>query len=96
MAKRKIIWSRLAEKRLFTIFESDIRKGNGKSFSINLYKTISKQVKLLLKHPDMGVKTTEESIDGLIIGSYIIFYEVVDNKIIIYFISEPGQKHQNI
>lgn len=91
MAKRKIIWSNTAMKKLYAIFESDIRKGNGKSFSNELFKTITKQVRLLQKHPESGMKTSDESIFGLKIETFLIYFELKADMICIHFVSDNGQ-----
>ena len=86
MAKRKIVWSNRAKKRLYGILEFYIERNKSKSYSIKLYKLLNKEVKLLLKYPDLGLKTSEESVRGLIIDTYIIYYEVTEDKIIIHTI----------
>jgi toxin YoeB len=91
MAKRKIVWSNNAKKRLYGILEFYIERNKSKSYSIKLYKLLNKEVKLILKYPDLGLKTSEESVRGLIIDTYIIYYEVTDDKIIIHTIWDCRQ-----
>ena len=91
MAKRKIVWSNNAKKRLYGILEFYIERNKSKSYSIKLYKLLNKEVKLLLKYPDLGLKTSEESVRGLIIDTYIIYYEVTVEKIIIHTIWDCRQ-----
>jgi toxin YoeB len=91
MAKRKIVWSDRAKKRLYGILEFYIERNKSKSYSIKLYKLLNKEVKLLLKYPDLGLKTSEESVRGLIIDTYIIYYEVTVEKIIIHTIWDCRQ-----
>ena len=91
MAKRKIVWSDRAKKRLYRILEFYIERNKSKSYSIKLYKLLNKEVKLLLKYPDLGLKTSEESVRGLIIDTYIIYYEVTEDKIIIHTIWDCRQ-----
>ena len=91
MAKRKIIWSNRAKKRLYGILEFYIERNKSKTYSIKLYKLLNREVKLLLKYPDLGLKTTEPSVRGLIIDDYIVYYEVTDNKIIIHSIWDCRQ-----
>ena len=91
MAKRKIVWSHRAKIKLFEILEFYIKRNQSKTYSVKFYRSIYKEVKLLLKHPDLGLKTTEDSTRGLIIGSYIVFYEVADDKIIIHSIWDSRQ-----
>ena len=91
MAKRKIVWSNRAKKRLSGILEFYIERNKSKSYSIKLYKLLNKEVKLLLKYPDLGLKTSEESVRGLIIDTFIFFYEVTEDKIIIHTIWDCRQ-----
>jgi toxin YoeB len=91
MAKRKIVWSDRAKKRLYGILEFYIARNKSKSYSIKLYKLFYKEVKLLLKYPDLGLKTSEGSVRGLIIDTFIIYYEVTDDKIIIHTIWDSRQ-----
>jgi toxin YoeB len=91
MAKRKIVWSDRAKKRLYGILEFYIERNKSKSYSIKLYKLLNKQVKLLLKYPDLGLKTSEESVRGLIIDNFIVYYEVAEDKIIIHTIWDCRQ-----
>jgi plasmid stabilization system protein ParE len=91
MAKRKIIWSNRAKIRLFEILDCYLKRNKSKTYSIKLYRSINKEVKLLLKHPDIGLRTTEDSVRGLIVGHYFIFYEVHTDNIIIHTIWDTRQ-----
>jgi plasmid stabilization system protein ParE len=91
MAKRKIVWSDRAKKRLYGILEFYIERNKSKSYSIKLFKLLNKEVKLLLKYPDLGPKTSEESVRGLIIDTFIVYYEVTEDKIIIHTIWDCRQ-----
>ena len=91
MAKRKIVWSNRAKKRLYGLLEFYAERNKSKLYSIKLYKLLNKEVKLLLKYPDLGLKTSEESVRGLIIDTYIIYYEVTEDKIIIHTIWDCRQ-----
>jgi len=88
MAKKEIIWSNTAIKKLFAIFEADIRKSNDKEFSIDLFKSISEGVKLLLKQPLAGIPASDESVRVLIIETLIICYGLSEGRISIFTISE--------
>jgi plasmid stabilization system protein ParE len=87
MAKIQIIWSRTAIKKLYAILESEIRKGNTRSFSKNIFKAILKQIRILVNQPNLGLTTSDDSVLGLITGSYIIFYEISEGRIVIHTIS---------
>ncbi|MEI6049620.1 MAG: type II toxin-antitoxin system RelE/ParE family toxin [Bacteroidota bacterium] len=95
MAKRKIVWSNRAKIRLYTILDFYIVRNKSKVYSIKLQKLISKEVNLLLKQPDLGLKTSEDSTRGLIIENYIVYYEITDDKIIIHTIWDSRQNPDN-
>ena len=94
MAKRKIVWSRRAQIKLSDILQFYTERNGSKVYSIKLYAQISKSVKLLEKQPDIGHKSDFESVRGLIIKSYIIFYENFPDKILIHTIWDCKQ-HPN-
>ncbi len=91
MAKSKIIWSNRAKKRLYGILEFYITRNKSKLYSNELYLLIHKEIKLLLKHSDLGLRTNEETIRGMIIGNCIVYYEKNKNKILIHTIWESIQ-----
>jgi len=91
MAKRKIVWSNRAKIKLYTILDFYIARNKSKVYSIKLQKLISKEINLLLKQPDLGLKTSEDSIRGLIIENYIVYYEITDDMIIIHTIWDNRQ-----
>jgi addiction module RelE/StbE family toxin len=91
MAKRKIVWSNRAKIRLYAILDFYIKRNKSKVYSNKLQKLISKEVNLLLKHPDLGLKTSDETTRGLIIQDYIVYYQITDEKIIIHTIWDCRQ-----
>ena len=95
MDKRKIVWSNRAKIRLFAILDFYIVRNNSKTYSIKLQKLISKEVNLLLKQPDLGLKTSEDTTRGLIIENYIVYCEITDDKIIIHTIWDSRQNPDN-
>jgi len=50
-------------------------RNRSKIYSEKLYRKFNKDLKLLLKHPDLGISTEIESVRGLIVDDYILFYE---------------------
>jgi plasmid stabilization system protein ParE len=95
MAKRKIVWSNRAKIRLYAFLDFYIVRNKSKTYSIKLQKLISKEVNLLLKQPDVGLKTSEDTTRGLIIGNYIVYYEITEDKIIIHTLWDSRQKTDN-
>ena len=84
MGKRKIIWSHRAQIKLFEILEFYTERNKSKTYSIKLYKRFRKELSLLHKQPELGIKTELELVRGLIIDEYIIYYEVTVDKIIVH------------
>jgi len=91
MVKRKIVWSHRAQIRLYAILDFYFVRNKSKVYSIKLQRLISKEVNLLLKQPDLGLKTSEDTTRGLIIENYIVYYEITDDKIIIHTIWDCRQ-----
>ncbi len=96
MAKRKIVWSRKAQIKLSSILQFYTERNGSKSYSVKLYSQISRAVKLLEKHPDIGHKSDLESVRGLIIKSYIVFYENFPDKILIHSIWDCNQNPNDL
>jgi len=91
MAKRKIVWSNRAIKRLYGILEFYNQRNKSKAYSKKLYQLIQNQVKVLFKFPEIGLKTTEETTRGLIVDDYIIYYQITEDKIIIHTVWDCRQ-----
>ncbi len=96
MAKLKIIWSHRAEIKLFKILEFYSKRNKSRSYSIKLYQRLNKDLKILLKQPEIGLKTDFESIRGLIIDDFIVFYELVNEVIVIHTIWDCRQNPDNL
>jgi len=75
MAKRKLIWSQNAKIKLFEILDYFNDRNKSNIYSKKLYRKISKGVSILIKQFESGIKSDFESIRGLIIDNYILFYE---------------------
>ena len=91
MVKRKIIWSHKAEIKLFKILEFYAERNKSKTFSAKLYQRLNKELKLLLKQPEIGLNTDTESVRGLIVDDYILFYEIENEIITIHTIWDCRQ-----
>lgn len=84
MAKSKLVWSHRARIKLFDILRFYSERNKSRKYSEKLYQTINRELRLLVKQPDLGIKTEIDAVRGLIIGDYIVFYEVAKDKIIIH------------
>ncbi len=96
MAKRKIIWSHRAKISRYEILNFYIEKNKNNTYSRKLNKRINKELRLLLKFPNIGIKTNIEEVRGLIIENFIIFYETNKDFIIIHYIWDSRQNPENL
>ncbi len=96
MAKRKIIWSHRANIKLFEIFDFYAKRNKSTPYSKKLYRKFKKELFLLLKQPEIGTKTDIESIRGLIVEEYILFYEVTPEMIIVHSVWDCRQNPDDL
>ncbi len=96
MAKRKIIWSHRAKINRYEILKFYIERNKSNTYSRKLNKRINKELRLLLKFPDLGIKTNVEGVRGLIIDNFIIFYETNKDFIIVHYIWDSRQDPENL
>jgi len=96
MVKRKIIWSHRAKIKLYKILEFYIERNKSKSYSIKLYNKFNRELKLLLKHPDIGINTEIDTVRGLIVDEYILYYEVEKDNIIIHTVWDCRQNPEDL
>jgi plasmid stabilization system protein ParE len=96
MAKRKIVWSHRARIKLFEILHYFSERNKSNRYSAKLYQKFNKELNLLHKHPDLGIKTEIESVRGFIIEDYILFYEETEDKIIVHTLWDSRQNPDNL
>ncbi len=83
MVKRKVVWTKNAEIQLQEILEFFTERNKSGQYSLRLFKEIKEKLKSAAQRPDLGIKTKLEQIRGLIIGDYILFYEILEDKILV-------------
>jgi len=86
MAKLKIEWSIEAKLDLIDILNFYILRNKSATYSKKLNSKIQDSVKLISKHPLIGVQSDIDSVRALITGDYQIIYEILDNSILISMI----------
>lgn len=96
MAKRKIIWSHRSKIKLYEILEFYAERNKSKTYSQKLYRRFSKEIQLLIKQPDLGIKTDLDNLRGLIVGDYLIFYEITIETIIIHTLWDCRQNPDDL
>ena len=91
MAKRKIVWSHRARIKLLMILEFLTERNKSKTYSKKLYTRFNKELSLLLTQPEIGIKTELDSVRGLIVEEFILFYEVTTEMIIVHTLWDSRQ-----
>ena len=74
MVKRKIIWSNKAKVKRYEILKFYIDRNKSNTYSIKLNHRINKELRLLKKYLNTGIKTDIKGVRGLIIENFILFY----------------------
>ncbi len=96
MAKRKIIWTHLANVKLISIPEFYKERNKSATYSAKLYKKISSELKLINNYPKIGIATDFDSVRGLIIDDFVLFYEITNQNIIVHTIWDCKQNPDDL
>ena len=91
MAKRKIIWSHRSKIKTFQILDFFALRNGNTDHSKKLFSRFSKELNLLKKQPEIGVNSDLEGVRGLIVGDYIIYYEIKSDSILVHYIWDVRQ-----
>jgi len=83
MAKREVVWTKVSEIQLQEILEFFIQRNKSREYSGKLYRKFKAELKIAAKNPELGIATRLYKIRGLIIEDYILFYEILDDNILI-------------
>jgi len=81
--KREVVWSRNSEIQLQEILEFFTRRNQSSVYSQKLFKLFKSELNIVAKQPEIGIKTRLNGIRGIIVGDYILFYEIFDNKLLV-------------
>lgn len=84
MGKRKVIWSQRARIKLFVILDFYKTRNKSTDYSQKLFKSFNKSLAALVHQPNIGITTEIESVRGLIVQNFILFYEIQDDFIIVH------------
>jgi addiction module RelE/StbE family toxin len=96
MVKRKIEWSSQAKTDLSNILEFFYIRNGSKTYSKKLNLKIRKAIRLLSKHPLLGIQSDIENIRALVEGDYAIFYQLTEGTIRIITIWDCRQNSDNL
>ncbi|MBW6480416.1 MAG: type II toxin-antitoxin system RelE/ParE family toxin [Bacteroidales bacterium] len=81
--KREVVWTRNSEIQLQEILDFFNRRNKSSAYSQKLYKLFKSELNTAAKQPEIGIKTRLDGIRGIIVGDYILFYEIFDNKLLV-------------
>ena len=83
MAKREVIWTNISEIQLQEILEFFTKRNKSTQYSGKLYKKFKSELISASKNPEIGISTKFDQIRGLIIEDYIIFHEILADRIMV-------------
>src|SRR4030065_851310 len=86
MAKYKVEWSIEARLDLLDILNFYIVRNKSAAYSKKLNSKINNSIKLISKHPLIGIQSEIETIRAFITGDFQIIYEILDDSILISII----------
>jgi len=96
LVKRKIVWSSRAKSDLSNILEYFYICNRSKTYSKKLNSKLRKAIRLLSKHPLIGIQSDVDNIRALVGGDYAIFYQVTEETIRIITIWDCRQNPDNL
>ncbi|GAB1452322.1 hypothetical protein MASR2M47_23780 [Draconibacterium sp.] len=96
MVKRKIVWSHRADIKLFQILDFYADRNKSSAYSKKRYTKFNKSLSLTIKFPEMGTRTDFETVRGLIVDDFILFYEATPEQIIVHTIWDCRQNPDNL
>ena len=83
MAELKVFWTITARKQRDHIFKYWNKRNRSTAYSKKLNRKIKDRLKVLKAHPEAGKATEFKTTRTTALGHYSIFYQVMENQIII-------------
>ena len=96
MAELNVIWSNRAKIKRFEILSFYNSRNKSNKFSKKLNQRINREIKLLTKSPNIGIKTDIENVRGLIIDNIVLYYEITQNTIMVLFLWDSRQNPMDL
>lgn len=81
--RREVEWSHKSEIRLFEILKFFNERNKNNIYSQKLYKRFKAELRRVAKLPELGIKTHLKGVRGLIVEDYIVFYQILEDKILV-------------
>jgi len=83
MARSKLKWTRIAIRQRNHIFEYWNERNKSNAYSKKLNRNIKERITLLKQFPNLGKTTDFGHTRVILLGHYSIFYQFIENSIII-------------
>lgn len=96
MAKREIVWAKNSEIQLQVILEFYRNRNKSNVYSLKLYNKFVSELSKTSYKPEIGIKTRLDKIRGLIIDDYILFYEILPEKIVVLKVWDCRQNPEKL
>jgi plasmid stabilization system protein ParE len=77
------VWTRNSEIQLQEILEFFAVRNKSNQYSQKLYRKFKSELRKVAQNPEIGIKTRLALIKGLIVGDYFLFYEILEDKIMV-------------
>ena len=78
------------------ILEFFIVRNESNLYSLKLYNKFKSELKIAAQNPEIGIKTKLDQIRGLIVGDYILFYEILNDKILVLKVWDSKQNPEKL
>jgi toxin YoeB len=92
----QIIWSEKAAFERREILDYWTTRNKSNSYSLKLNALFRKTVQLIAEFPYLGTETDEPNVRVRILSVYLIFYEVIGNKLFILTIWDGRRNPQKL
>ena len=96
MAERRIVWTSKAKNQLLDILEYFNLRNKSKVYSKKIFRQIHAELLPLIHQPNIGRKTDEINVGGILIENYFFFYETNINHIAILSVWDTRQNPKNL
>ncbi|MDP3357916.1 MAG: type II toxin-antitoxin system RelE/ParE family toxin [Lutibacter sp.] len=96
MANKEVVWTRNSEIQLQEILEFFAARNKSSRYSLKLYKKFKSELNRVAQNPEIGIKTKLALIKGLIVGDYILFYEIFEDKIMVLKVWDCRQNPEKL
>jgi len=96
MVKRVVVWTRNSEIQLQNILGFYNRRNKSIFYSEKIYVKFKTKLNTTIENPEIGIKTKLNNIRGLIVDNFILYYEILPDKIMVLKVWDCRQNHEKL